>query len=160
MKFKATFITTAILAGVLGTAAISDGHANKATLAAVKARQSQMQLYAFNLGLLGGMAKGAIEYNAEAAAGAASNLAGLSRMDQSRMWPKGSDNGALGDATAALPAIWQDGSTIGDKGKALAEAAGALQLVAADGLVPLQGAMGAVGGACGACHKAYRQSKD
>ena len=39
-------------------------------LAAVKARQSAMTLYSFNLGLLGGMAKGDIEYDADAASAA------------------------------------------------------------------------------------------
>lgn len=147
-----------LAAAVIATSAIGDGHADKAIDAAVKARQSQMTLYAFNLGLLGGMAKGDIEYDADAATGAARNLASLSQMDQSRLWPPGSDNAALGaDKTTALPAIWEAGSTAGEKGMAFAAAALAMEQAAGGGLDALRGAIGAVGKSCGSCHESYRQ---
>ena len=41
---------------------------------AIKARKAQMQLYAWNLGQLGAMAKGAVPYDAAAASAAADNL--------------------------------------------------------------------------------------
>lgn len=158
MKFTVMSIGGAVAAAVIATAAIGDGHADKAIAAAVKARQAQMSLYAFNLGLLGGMAKGTIEYDADAATAAASNLASLSQLDQSRLWPKGSDNQSLGnDVTEALPAIWESGSTAGEKGMALATAAVALEGAAGGGLDSLRGAMGAVGKSCGGCHESYRQ---
>ena len=147
-----------LAAAVIATSAIGDGHADKAIDAAVKARQSQMTLYAFNIGLLGGMAKGDIEYDADAATAAARNLASLSQLDQSRLWPQGSDNVALGaDKTEALQAIWQAGSTAGEKGMALATAAVAMEQAAGGGLDALRGAIGAVGKSCGACHESYRQ---
>ena len=147
-----------LAAAVIGTSAIGDGHADKAIAAAVKARQAQMTLYAFNLGALGAMAKGEAEYDAAVAAGAAANLAALAQSDQSRMWPPGSDNETLGkDATGALPAIWQAGSTAGEKGMALAQAAVAMEAAAGNGLEALQGAIGAVGKSCGSCHESYRQ---
>ena len=106
---------------------------------------------------IGGMAKGAVEYNADAASKAAANLAALSKMGDMRMWPPGSDNASLGDeTTAALPAIWAEGSDIGAKAMGLVEAAAAMDSAAGGGLESLQGAMNALGGACGACHKAYR----
>ena len=153
------FAICGILAtAVVATSAIGDGHADKAIEAAVKARQSQMTLYSFNLGLLGGMAKGEIEYDADAAAAAASNLAALSQLDQSRLWPQGSDNAALGtDKTRALPAIWEAGSTAGEKGMAFANAAIAMEQAAGGGLDALRGAMGDVGKSCGGCHEDYRQ---
>ena len=43
MKLKTTLIAGAILAGLAGTSAMGDGHANKAAMAAVKARQAAMQ---------------------------------------------------------------------------------------------------------------------
>lgn len=150
----------AVLAALVATAAISDGHADKSVLSAVKARQSQMVLYSFNLGLLGGMAKGDIAYDAQAASAAASNLAALSQLDQSRLWPQGSDNATLGvDTTEALPAIWEAGSTAGEKGMALATAALAMEKAAGGGLDSLRGAMSAVGKSCGGCHETYRQKK-
>lgn len=158
MKLGIFGVSGIVAAAVLATTAFSEGHADKAVLSAVKARQSQMTLYAFNIGLLGGMAKGDIEYNADAAAAAAANLAALSQLDQSRLWPQGSDNVALGaDTTEALPAIWEAGSTVGDKGMALATAAIALEQAAGGGLDALRGAIGDVGKSCGGCHETYRQ---
>ena len=145
-------ITGAVTVAALAGAAFAAAHADKATLAAVKARQSHMQLYAFNIGLLGGMAKGDVEYDAEAATSAATNLATLATLNQMRY------NEALGDETAALPAIWAEGSDVGAKAQALATATAAMQEAAGGGLDALRGAIGPVGEACGACHKANRKS--
>jgi len=98
MKLGICALGGIVAAAVVATSAIGDGHADKAILAAVKARQSQMTLYSFNISVLGGMAKGDIAYDAEAASAAASNLAALAQVDQSRMWPHVSDNEALGTA--------------------------------------------------------------
>ena len=126
---------------------------------AVKARKAHMQLYAFNLGKLGGMAKGEVEYNAEAAQAAANNLAALSSLSQGAYWPAGTSMDDLGDATEAMPAIWQEGSKAGEIGGQLAEASANLASVAGDGLDALRGAMGGVGKACGTCHETYRKPK-
>ena len=159
MKYGIRIVTRMLAAAVVATRAISDeSHDEKALAAAVKARQSQMTLYAFNIGLLGGMAKGEIDYDAEAASAAANNLAALSKTDQSRMWPKGSDNESLGsDATEALPAIWAADSDIGDKAMALTTAADAMADAAGNGLDALRGAIGPLGKSCGGCHEDYRQ---
>lgn len=161
MKYGLTLVAGLIAAGAIGTTAIGDGHADKAMLAAVDARQAQMSLYAFNIGLLGGMAKGDIEYDATAASAAASNLAALSKLDQSRLWPPGSDNAALGDdVTEALPAIWSADSKIGEDAMAMVEAAAAMQEAAGGGLDSLRGAMGPLGKSCGACHENYRKAQN
>lgn len=123
---------------------------------AIAARQSHMKLYAHNLGILGGMAKGAIEYNADTASVAAANLASMASMSQATYWPQGSDS-FDNENTDALPKIWENFPDVGAKGKALADATAAMNAVAGNGLAELQAAMGAVGGACSACHKAYRK---
>ncbi|WP_347309756.1 c-type cytochrome [Defluviimonas sp. SAOS-178_SWC] len=123
----------------------------------IKARQGIMEYRALQLGVLGGMAKGEVEYNAEAAQKAADNLMATVTLDASMLWPKGSDNSA-NPATAALPKIWEEGSDIGEKAKALGEAATAMKAAAGTGLDGLKSAMGPVGGACGGCHKAFRLS--
>lgn len=156
MKTKMTVIAGLALAALAGTAVIADSHADKAALAAVKARQATMDLYAFNLGQLGAMAKGEVEYNADAATAAAGNLAKLTSMNQMAAWKPGTDNATLGDVTHALPAVWESGSTVGEKAQALAEASAALEAAAGGGLDSLRGAMGPVGKACGACHELYR----
>ena len=122
---------------------------------AVEARKAHMDLYAFNLGLLGGMARGNIDYDADAASAAASNLATLTKLDQSRYWEPGTDSDTLVE-TRALPAIWENMADVGAKSAAMREAALAMQAAAGTDLASLQAAMGALGGACGDCHKAYR----
>lgn len=156
MTTKTTILAGVLLAGLAATTAIGDSHVSKAAQAAVKARQSTMQLYAFNVGQLGAMAKGEVAYDADAASAAAGNLVKLTSMNQMAAWMPGTDNATLGDATRALPAIWESGSEIGAKAAALREAAVALEAAAGGGLDSLKGAMGAVGQSCGGCHELYR----
>ncbi|MGR3662014.1 MAG: cytochrome c [Paracoccaceae bacterium] len=124
---------------------------------AIKARQAHMQLNAHNLGILGAMAQGKTEYDADAAKAAADNLAALANFDQGSYWPQGSDS-TTNEGTRALPEIWTGYPDILSKVDALAAASTTMQTAAGESLEDLQGAMGGVGGACGACHKAYRQS--
>ncbi len=142
-------VATAALA-VLGTA-----QAQETTHPAVKARTAIMDLYANNLGQLGAMAKGEVAYDAAAASAAANNLALLVQLDQSALWPQGTDSGSI-ENTRALPALWQNFPDVMAKGKALSDAAMAMQAAAGTDLGSLQANIGALGGACGACHKAYR----
>ena len=143
-------ISGLVVAATIGTA-IAQQNINPA----VNARQSVMQLYAYNLTTLGAMAKGDIDYDAAIASGAAGNLAALSTLDQSTFWPMGSDNGNDPD-TRALPALWENFPDVGAKAGDLVNAAAARQDAAGQDLASLRGAMGALGGACAACHKAYR----
>lgn len=121
----------------------------------IAARQGIMAYRAIQMGTLGGMAKGEIPYDAAAAQKAADNLLAAVTIDASMLWPPGSDHDANADSTA-LAAIWAEGSTIGDKAKAIADAATAMQAAAGTGVDALKAAIGPVGGACGDCHKAFR----
>lgn len=150
---KRAFTLTAATLGlaVLTGTAFADGHIDNA----IKARQAQMNLYAFNLGALGAMAKGQVDYDAEAATKAATNLVTLMSLDQSMYWPQGSDSGSAKSNTKAD--MWANFPDVMAKGKATYEAAVAMQAAAGTDLDALRGAMGALGGACTACHKAYRE---
>jgi cytochrome c556 len=159
MEFRMTPMTkipfaTAVL-GMIATVAIGADHIDPAVGAAIKARQSHMQLFAFNLGTLGGMAQGKIEYDADAAQIAASNLDALASVDFHPYFVVGSSSADASD-TRALPAIWEDPegvlAALAKLQGATAERAGS----AGGGLEGLQAAMSALGGACGACHQAYR----
>lgn len=145
--------------GVAATLAFAAGDGPTPQQRAIEARQSQMTLYSFNLKLLGGMAKGDIEYDAQAAGLAAKNLAALTTVYMPGAWMKGTDNFDM-DGTRALPALWQaDPAEVQAKGKALRDSAQALAEVAGTDLAGLRGAIGPVGKACSACHKAYRADK-
>ena len=127
--------------------------------AAIKARQGLMRIYAFNLGVLGNMAKGATEYDAKAASIASANLLASASLDQSAMWPAGTDTVEMAGKTAAKPEMWSTYPAVLDNANELVVAATAMNAVAGTDLASLKGAMGAVGGSCGGCHKLYRQKE-
>jgi cytochrome c556 len=138
----------------LSTVATADGHAE--VNPAVKARQAHMQLYAHNLGVLGGMAQGKIDYDAGAAQAAADNMVALGVINQASYWPAGTDASAI-EGTAALPALWENFENVMAINADYVAAADAMAAVAGNDLASLQGAMAALGGTCSACHREYRQ---
>ncbi|UWQ99100.1 cytochrome c [Rhodobacteraceae bacterium S2214] len=150
---------TAVIVSI-GGVAISDGHISDEQIeAAVKARKAHMQLYSFNLATLGGMAKEEIPYDAEAASAAADNLVALSQVSQAGYWLPGSDSASV-EGSRALPAIWEAGSDIGQKGADFAAAALAMQAAARTDLAALKAGMGGLGESCGGCHKPYRAPRN
>jgi cytochrome c556 len=157
VKRLATALTVFSLTG-LGSAALAESHVDPAIAGAIEARQAHMQLYAHNIGVLGGMARERIPYDAEAAQAAASNIAALSTLNQSTYWPEGSDTSVEG--SRALAAIWGNLDDVMSKSEDLVMAAAVMEDAAGQGLGALQGAIGGLGGACGACHEDYRQSDD
>lgn len=149
-------ISLAIAAtAVVATTAFAGGHNGNP---AVKARQAHMQLYAFNLGILGGMAQGKVDYDADAASAAASNLAALTSMSLGAYFPEGTDSDSI-EGTRALPALWADMPGVMAEATALAEAAAAMEIAAGNGVEAIQGAMGPLGGTCGSCHESYRKAQ-
>lgn len=156
---KALSRSALILAGVLTAgAAIAASHSNDLP-PAVKARKAHMQLYAHNMGILGGMARGNADYDADAASAAASNIAALSNLNQSTYWAPGTDSETV-DGSRALPALWENIPDAVAKGEALAAAAATLASTAGDGLEAMQAGVGGVGKACGACHEAYQKPRE
>lgn len=121
----------------------------------VKARQGQFNILALNLGVLGGMAKGQIEFDQEVAQGAADSVVAVTMIDQHSMWPEGTDAGAL-DGTRAKPEIWGDMADFSSKWAALGEAATAMQAAVGEGQEALGPGLGELGGACKNCHDTYR----
>ena len=144
----------ALAAAAVSTAALAGSHASELP-AAVKARKAHMQLYAHNIGILSGMARGNAEYDAEAAVAAASNLADLSHIDETSYWVAGTDSETV-EGSRALPVMFENLDDVQVKIDALHTASMALTETAGNGLEALQAGIGAVGGACGACHKAYQ----
>lgn len=147
-------LVTAAAALTLGTLAVADGHADLHP--AVKARQAHMQLYAHNLGVLGGMAQGKIDYDAAAAQAAADNMVALGTINQASYWPVGTDADSI-EGTKTLPALWENFDNVMAIGADYTAAADAMAAAAGTDLASLQAAMGALGGTCSACHREYRQ---
>lgn len=153
---KATVLALAALAiGVASVPAVS-ADLDKA----VKARKAQMALYAWNLGQLGAMAKGAVPYNAEVAKATAEDLAALASVKGPTMWPAGSDATAMPGVSRAKLEAWSTYPAIIEKNDMMANASAALAAVAGDGLDAMRGAIGPVGGACKSCHETYRAPKN
>lgn len=147
-----------ITAGILAFAAIAGSAIAQdkgAFTAQIQARHGLMLYRAMNIGALGAMAKGEAAYDAAAAQKAADNLAAAAHLDDSMLWPEGSDNVAHA-GTIALPAIWADKAGFEAKYADFRTATEAMQAVAGQGLEALQAGMGPLGATCGACHKAYR----
>ncbi|MEM7471086.1 MAG: cytochrome c [Pseudomonadota bacterium] len=150
MRRKIIAITSISL--VTATIAFAGGHSGDP---AVNARNAHMGLYSFNIGLLGDMAKGTIDYDASLASVAANNLAALAALDQSSYWTEGTEQGAA-PGSRAKAEIWSDAAGWAEKMQMMEDGSAALAAVAGDGLDALRGGMGDAGAACGACHKAYR----
>ncbi|MBM9595547.1 c-type cytochrome [Roseitranquillus sediminis] len=119
-------------------------------------RERQMQLFAYNLGPLGGMARGDIAFDGETAALHAGNIASLASVDFSPYWVEGSSNEELEDSRA-LPAIWENLEDVEQKRLNLVEAAQALEAAAGEGPEAFGAAFRNVGQACGGCHEDYRE---
>ena len=155
MSFKTIALTAVALATSAGISLAASHGGNPA----VKARQAHMSLYGFNLGVIGAMAKGEVEYNADAAM-AAAEQPGRADLDQpDELLAAGHDNGALGEETRALPAIWEAVPGRDGKGQAVNGRSGRVwQPSPVTDRKRLAPALGAVGGACNECHKTYRQS--
>ncbi len=148
MAVKRT-LASVVLGVVLALPAVADEDP------AIAARQGQFKLFAHNFGVMGGMAQGRMDYDAEMAQTAADNLFHLTRVDQGRLWPEGTDSAST-EGTRANADIWDNLDDFVSKFVALQDAVEDLQGVAGSGLDEMRAGVMAVGGACQACHEDYR----
>lgn len=123
---------------------------------AIEGRQGFMKMLSINMATLSGMAKGDIEYNAEAAGLAGTNLQALGGYDLPGLFIEGSSNADASD-TEALPAIWENSDDFATKFADLQEAAGAAAASLGSGADAVGPAVQQLGGTCKACHDDYRE---
>ncbi|WP_191602496.1 c-type cytochrome [Marinomonas algicola] len=148
-----------ILPIMLSSLFIAAGSANAADLdKAVEIRQSYMQMIAFNMGVVGNMAKGKTDYDAQIALDAAQNLALLSKMNYQSMWPEGSSNSDLGNTRSKME-IWTDAAGFAEKHTDFVRRTDNLVSLANKGLGNLRSAVKEMGGSCGGCHQGFRTKK-
>ena len=152
---KKLLIPAAVLAVVAAGAVVAGSHGGNP---AVKARQAHMTLNSFHAGYLGAVMQDKADYDADTAQGAADALMALAGINQSRMWPQGTDADSI-EGTRALPAAWEDFPGVMEKLTSLLAATTALAAVAGDGEDAMKAALGPMFGVCSACHKAYRAPK-
>ena len=155
MKFATRLCLLAIGLGLTATGFA----AQDANQKAIKARQGEMQLRAFNAGPLFGMAKGQIDYDAELASKLAGNLKLMLDLDNGRAWAAGSHNEAYPGETTALPKIWDTYPEIGEYGKKYKQAVTELAAAAGKGVDALKPAVGELGKSCKGCHDEFREKK-
>ena len=155
------FLTLSTVTALALSAASMNVAAKDPFKKAIKARQGVMQVYAFNLGVLASMAKGKRDYDEKAAATAAKNLNLAAMMDNTALWPEGSDltNKDLTVKTTAKKEAWTTWPKIGEKQEAFVQAAAKMADAAGGGLDSLRGAIGPVGKSCKGCHDDFRQKK-
>ena len=142
------------------TLAFSASAAQDPNEKAIKARKAVMTLQSWYAGPLFQMAKGDMDYDADAARAYAAALNTVATIKGDMMWPPGTDNGAYEGKTRALAEIWSTYPEVAKKGEALSEAAAALAAVAGDGLDALRSKIGPVGKACKGCHDDFRAEQN
>ncbi len=154
MKGLVKAISTISLAALVAMPVMADEPFEKE----IEARKAHMQVVKYNMGILGAMAKGKREYNAELADAVAKNLYSAAAMNNMTMWPKGSDNSVEGleELTKSKPEMWADDSEVGDKHMAWVKASENMSTAAGQDLGSLKKAMGPLGKSCKGCHKAYK----
>jgi cytochrome c556 len=150
----ATRVCLLLISSLISTTALA---ADDPLLKAIKARQGEMQLRAFNVGPLFAMAKGKMDYDAEMAQMLANNLKLMLSLNNGRAWAQGSDNASYPGKTTALPKIWETYPEIGNYGKKYAEAVEALAAEAGNGADALKANLGALGKSCKSCHDDFRE---
>lgn len=155
-----------ILAGlcILGTATLwgLDARADKAPTTpeehaarAVEMRQSVVNLFAFNIGPISGMARGKAEFDADIAARNARRIAALAPMLIEAF--EAMDTRPYDVKTEALPVIWEKFDEFKQKNDALIEAANEFAAIADRGdKAETLGALRGFGGKCGDCHDTFR----
>lgn len=157
MTLSRSILSAALLGGValtgLSLPALAQGQNP-----AVSARQGHMQVMALNIGVLGGMARGNTDYDAEAAQAAADNLVTMGNISQRFYWPEGTDSESI-EGTRALPVLWADQAALFEIAGRFGPATEGLAAVAGDGLDAMRAALGPVGAVCGDCHDGFREER-
>ena len=156
-------LSTILISATLGAAALTAFAQDELEFADhVQARQSLMQVYRFNLGILGGMARERTPYDAEAAQAAADNMLAIANMKNGAMWPAGSDMSAEGyeGVSYAKAILWENHEQTAEKSQESKAALEAMAAVAGTGLDAVKANIGAVGNGCKGCHVIGRADRD
>lgn len=145
---------TALIAATLTMS--GDSLADSPKEQVIDARQGYYQVVRHNAGILFGMARGDITYDAASAQAAADNLVLMTKVDAGSMWVAGTSKEEMPGKTRALKRIWDTWPAIAGKSKAWEEAVTAMAATASDGLDAIRARAGALGAGCKGCHGTFR----
>jgi cytochrome c556 len=121
---------------------------------AIKYRQGIMQAMGWNMGVLGGMAKGEVPYNKDQAVRSATFVNELAKMPFDPGFVPVSDTGA---PTKAKAEIWKDKAKFDKLAEAMqAETPKLVTAANAGDVAALRAALPAAGKACANCHDDFR----
>lgn len=121
---------------------------------AVEYRQGLMNVLAWNMDTLGGMARGKIPFDEQVFQRHARDLAAAASLEMLAAFPEGSKT----EGSAAREEIWLDWAKLKDSHGAFRSEAAKLAEVAAGGdEAAMKAQVGAVGKACKACHDDFRE---
>jgi cytochrome c556 len=124
----------------------------------IEGRQAYMSILGYNVGILGAMTRGKMDYDADLAQAVAKNLSLAAQMNNGTMWPQGSDMGS-NDNTVTKADLWANFADAGAYLSDLTDATQTLEMEAGKGLDSLNAAMGDVGKTCSGCHKQFRAKR-
>lgn len=146
---------TLLLAAGFATALSSSAFAQSPYDMPVAARDGIMAILAINMGTLGGMARGRMDYDADAAQAAANAVLGVSMVDLASLFPQGTDEMSL-DGSRAGAAIFDNPAGFSAEWAKVQMAAPMLATEAGKGKDAMVAALSGVGGTCRSCHMTYR----
>ena len=118
---------------------------------AVKERMANMDALKQGMGIIGGMAKGAVAFDTDQAQAAITAL-----LTESESITANFEANETDPKSEALPAIWTNWDDFSEKADDLTFMLEAMDVSSLD---TLRAGLGNIGGACGACHKQYRMDK-
>lgn len=122
---------------------------------AAETRQSVFKLFGYNLGMISGMARGTVEFDAGIAERNARRIAAMAPMIPELF--EAMDTRDYDIETEALPVIWEQFDLFQERAQALVDGANTFADVAAGGdRMATLGAIRAFGANCGNCHENFR----
>ena len=154
MKRLNKALIVAVLASTAFTTIADSAKSQKHADHVLKMRKAVYSLLGSNMGVLGGMAKGKIPFDAQVIEKNALRINQLSLMISDYLK---ADTSKFKLETEALDNIWTESEKFTMKTQALIEASSALHKIAGSGDESLiRKAIGAVGKSCGGCHDDYK----
>lgn len=154
--FAAVLVLTGIMT-VTGTYAQNTPTPEQQAQSAINARKSVVRLFAFNMGPIGAMARGTMEFDAAIVERNARRIAALAPMLPEAF--AAMDTRSFDLETEALPVIWDRFDEFQEKANNLINGANSLADVAASGnqmeTIRAAGSLGRT--YCGGCHEVFRE---